>query len=238
MGKISLVDRVVNIHPKKPLGEEVLRFIHGVKIKSEMERVMKSKNIFIAIVFLFTIVFFQNKALAHCDTIDGPVVKAAKIALEKGDVTPVLKWIKKENEAEIRSAFGRTLLVRSKGREEKELADIYFFETLVRLHRAGEGEPYTGLKPAGTPIEPIVATADKSLEIGDLKELSHTLSETIEAGLAMRLKRALEAKSDADKNVDAGREYVEAYVAYVHYAEHVKKIAESGGHHGESTENH
>jgi hypothetical protein len=29
---------------------------------------------------------------AHCDTLDGPVVMTAKAALEKGDVTPVLKW--------------------------------------------------------------------------------------------------------------------------------------------------
>jgi hypothetical protein len=199
---------------------------------------MKSKRIFIAIVLPLTILLFQNIVLAHCDTMDGPVVKAAKVALENGDVTPVLKWIKKEYEDEIRSAFKKTLQVRSKGQEARELADMYFFETLVRLHRAGEGEPYTGLKPAGTPIEPIIANADKSLEIGDLKELSRFLAETIDAGLSNRFKRVLETKRGADKNVDAGREYVEAYVDYVHYAERLQEIAESTGHHDESAEKH
>ena len=34
-------------------------------------------------------------ARAHCDTLDGPVVTTAKAALEKGDVTPLLKWVRK-----------------------------------------------------------------------------------------------------------------------------------------------
>ena len=86
-------------------------------------------------------------AFAHCDTLDGPVVLDAKAALEKGDVTPVLKWVKKDNEKEIRKVFSHTLAVRKLNPEARELADHYFFETLVRVHRAGEGAPFTGLKP-------------------------------------------------------------------------------------------
>lgn len=78
---------------------------------------------------------------AHCDTLDGPVVQAAKKALEKGDITPVLKWVKKENEAEVRDTFQKTPTVRGKGPEAQELADRYFFESLVCIHRAGEGAP-------------------------------------------------------------------------------------------------
>ncbi|MDD5642387.1 MAG: DUF6448 family protein, partial [Syntrophales bacterium] len=82
---------------------------------------------------------------AHCDTVDGPVVAAARLALAKGEVTPVLKWVPKDDEGEIRAVFQKTLRVRTKGPEAKDLADRYFFETLVRMHRASEGEPYTGL---------------------------------------------------------------------------------------------
>ena len=85
---------------------------------------------------------------------DGPVVLTAKTALDHKDVTPVLKWIKKNDEAEIKAAFAKTLAVRTKGPEARELADQFFFETFVRIHRAGEGAPFTGLKPAGTPLAP------------------------------------------------------------------------------------
>jgi hypothetical protein len=199
---------------------------------------MKPKTTFIGIVVLSTILLFQNKVLAHCDTMDGPVVKAAKLALEKGDVAPVLKWIKKEYEDEVRSAFKKTLQVRTKGQEARELAEMYFFETLVRLHRASEGEPYTGLKPSGTPIEPPVVVADNALETGDVKELSKLLTTTIEEGLVLSFKRALEAKKEADKNVEAGRQFVEAYVEFVHYAEQLQQAAESNAHHNDSGEKH
>ncbi len=79
----------------------------------------------------------SKNAFAHCDTLDGSVVQTARIALEKGDVTPLLKWVHADDEKEIRVAFQKTLAVRAKGAAAKELADMYFFETLVRIHRAG-----------------------------------------------------------------------------------------------------
>jgi hypothetical protein len=38
------------------------------------------------------------KVFAHCDTLDGPVVAAARQALQQRDVTPVLKWVNAEME--------------------------------------------------------------------------------------------------------------------------------------------
>jgi hypothetical protein len=177
----------------------------------------------LVVVMIFTLTLTAG---AHCDTMDGPVVKSAKSALEKGDVTVVLKWIKKDYENEVRQAFQKTLEVRKGGNAARELADMYFFETVVRLHRAGEGEPYTGLKPSGTPIETPVVLADKALEAGDVKELTQHLTSALDEGIVTRFKHALEAKKEADKSVEAGREFVEAYVEFVHYAEQLFEAVE------------
>jgi hypothetical protein len=165
-------------------------------------------------------------AQAHCDTLDGPVVLTAMKALEKGDVTPILKWVKKENEAEIRALFKKTLAVRSKGPEAKELADRYFLETLVRLHRAGEGAPYTGLFPE--PVEPVIAEADKSLENGSVDHLVKLISEAVASGIRKRFTHTLEKKKHADESIDAGREFVEAYVDFTHYVERLYNDAKGG----------
>jgi hypothetical protein len=183
-----------------------------------------------AIIFLFS-----RTARAHCDTMDGPVVIAAKLALEKGEITPVLKWIKKEHEAEIQAAFKKALMVRNKGPEVKELADMYFFETVVRLHRAGEGEPYTGIKPAGTKLEPAIAAADKALESGSVEILVKMVADDIAKGMRERFEHAMTAKKDADKSVEAGGEFVAAYVEFMHYVERLHLDAASkAAHHGES----
>jgi len=170
----------------------------------------------------------------HCDTMDGPVVVDAQSALAKADVSGVLKWVKAEHEQEIRAAFKKTLAVRAKGSDARELADMYFFETLVRVHRAGEGAPYTGIKPAGTDPGPAVSAADKALKTGTVDELARRIGEHAEAGVRERFGRAIRAKQHANHNPEAGREFVEAYVVFVHYVKGLHNaIVGHGGHHPE-----
>lgn len=173
-----------------------------------------------------------NMVQAHCDTINGPVASVAKTALEKGDVTGVLKWVKKEHEAEVKAAFQKALAVRAKGSDIREMADRYFLETLVRLHRAGEGEPYTGIKDE--PVEPIVALADQALASGSADAMLKKITADVVKGTKERLNKALEAKKHADESVEAGREYVEAYVQYVHYVEGIHSAAVGAGAHPEN----
>ena len=191
---------------------------------------------FLHIAILFAA--FANNVFAHCDTLDGPVVQTARTALEKGDVTPVLKWVRVDDENEIRTAFQKTLAVRATGPEARELADTYFFETLVRIHRAGEGAHYTGLKP-GEAVDPAVALADKALEAGSVDKLVDVLTKAMAKGIHERFGRASETQKHADDSVAAGREFVEAYVIFTHYVEGLHTIIKTrGGHHGGEAGSH
>jgi hypothetical protein len=173
-------------------------------------------------------------ARAHCDTEDGPVVSDAKVALASGDVTPVLKWVRPVDESEVRAAFAGALAVRGKGDAARELADKWFFETLVRVHRAGEGAPYTGLKPAGTPVDPAVRLSDRALETGSVDSLVNGLTSHLIEGVRERFRKASELREHAGDSVEAGRAYVAAYVEFVHYAERLHQAVVTSAHaHGE-----
>lgn len=180
-------------------------------------------------------VFAPQTGHAHCDTLDGPVVVAARTALDKGDVTPVLKWVHKENEGEINKAFQRALGVRKLSPQAKELADMYFFETLVRIHRAGEGAPYTGLKPAGQ-VEPVIAAADNAIKNGSVDDLAKEVSALVISGIRQRFDRLMQTKKHKDETVALGREYVEAYVEFVHYVERLHNDASGSAAHHTDTE--
>lgn len=181
-------------------------------------------------IVLVVLLLAPNRAVAHCDGMDGPVVKAAQKALETGNVNLVLIWVQKKDEAEIRQAFERTLAVRKLGPEAKELADRYFFETLVRVHRAGEGAPYTGLKPAGRDLGPAIPAADKALGEGSIEPVVRLLTATMDEGVRQQFKRAL-ARKNFDKNdVAAGQEYVKAYVTFIHYVERLYEAARNPAH--------
>jgi hypothetical protein len=173
-----------------------------------------------------------GSALAHCDTLDGPVVNLARQALAKGDVNIVLPWVAAEKEGEIRKAFELAAAVRGKGEKERELADTYFFETLVRVHRAGEGAPYTGLKPAGLDLGPAIPAADKALETGNPAELMKLVNGKIHEGIHKYFVDAREKKEHAGHSVEAGRAYVQAYVPYVHFVERLYADATTPVAHG------
>jgi hypothetical protein len=173
----------------------------------------------------------------HCDTMDGPVVKNVRMALEKGDVRLILPWAPKEAEAEITSAFRSTLEARALGPAAARVADMWFFETVVRLHRAGEGAPYTGLKPAGLDWGPVVNRAEKAIETGDPTDVVRFVAHEVEHAMKERFDRAMALKAHAHHGVDAEREYVHAMLGFVLSSHHLWAGLKADVH-GEGDEGH
>lgn len=181
-------------------------------------------------VLLTALLFTPNIAFAHCDGMDGPVVKAAQKALGTGNVSLVLIWVQEKDAPELRRAFDETLAVRKLSPQAGELADRYFFETLVRLHRAGEGAPYTGLKPAGRDLGPAIPAADRALEEGSIEPVVKLLTAAVDEGVRQQFKQALAKKSFNKKDIAAGQEYVRAYVTFIHYVERLYEAAKRPAH--------
>jgi Family of unknown function (DUF6448) len=192
----------------------------------------------VAAVVIILVLATAGNALAHCDTLDGPVVNLARHALAKGDVKIILPWVAADKEVEIKKAFDLTMAVRGKGEKERELADMYFFETLVRVHREGEGAPYTGLKPAGLDLGPAIPAADKALESGNPGPLLNLINEKIHQGIHKYYMEAKEKKAHAGESVEAGRAYVAAYVPYLHFVERLYLDASTPITHGEEEGTH
>jgi hypothetical protein len=176
---------------------------------------------------LLFILFGTRPVLAHCDTVNGPVVTAARTALTSGDIVPLLRWVSAGDEAELRAAYAETMAVRQLNARSRALADRYFFETTVRLHRKAEGEPFTGIHPAEE-AEPIIVSADAALAKGSSRDLESNVVDPLLHEMRARFDAVMETKKHADESVAAGREYVAAYVSFIHYVEsiHTAVVAE------------
>jgi hypothetical protein len=149
-------------------------------------------------------------ASAHCDRMDGPVVKAAQQALRTGEVERALIWVRAQDEPEVKAAFQKA--ARDRGQERA------FFETVVRLHRAGEGAPFEGLKPAGGELSPGIAAADRAVDTGSPDAVVEVLRQEVSRRLDA-LKRA------------TGREYVREYVEFVHWVEQATQLKPAAHEH-------
>jgi hypothetical protein len=146
----------------------------------------------------------------HCDSLDGPVVTAARQALLQADVDLILPYVHADGEAEVRDAFDLALKARALGPEAEDVADRWFFETAVRVHRAGEGAPFTGLKPAGLDVGPVIPAAERALETGSTDELVAVLCSGVRAEVERRHRHAMALAQHASDSVPEARAYVEA----------------------------
>lgn len=183
---------------------------------------------------LSVVVLRPVRAGAHCDTMDGPAVRDGRRALETGNPGHALKWVGPEQENELREIFALARKARGQGEEAREVADRWFLENLVRTHRAGEGAPYTGLRPSGAPVEEKVVAADRCVDTGTLEPLAGLVPTGLVPELERRLAAVLERKAYDVDDLEAGRAYVEAYVSFFTLAEG----GEHEDHHGHTAHRH
>lgn len=174
----------------------------------------------------------------HCDSMDGPVVTAARKALDVRDADVVLPYVRKDGENEVREAFDAVLGIRDQGPVVREVADLHFFETVVRVHRAGEGAPYTGLKPAGLDHGPVIPVAERAIEAGSPEELVALVTGRVEDELRERFGRVMELKASADGDIDANRAYVEAMLDLQVWSHGLYQAAKASAHEHEHAHAH
>ena len=188
-----------------------------------------------AAVVLTGLLLGTQGAQAHCDAIDGPVAGAAQAALDSGNVNLALPYAPATAEAEIIAAFDAAQKVRTLGPDAQALADLSFIETTVRLHRAGEGAAYTGLKPAGLDFGPAIPAADAAIASGDVTAVVALLTEHMQHGLEVKFEHALEAQKATLQpataaEVPAARERASAELGFVGYVEGLRAAVEGAGH--------
>lgn len=150
----------------------------------------------------------------HCDAVDGPVVKACMKALDAQDVEIALAFVDEASEAEVRTIFEEVSEIRTLRATVREIADRLFAETVVRLHRASEGAPFTGLKPAGLDHGPVIPVAERAIETGSAEELIHELTHEVEVEVKARLDGVLALQARAHEGLRATREYTSAMLAF------------------------
>jgi hypothetical protein len=166
----------------------------------------------------------------HCDSLDGPVVTAARRALEAGDVDLVLPFVPADDEDEVRRMFAATSTVRPLGEDARTVADLLFFETVVRLHRAGEGAPFTGLRPAGLDVGPVTPRAEQAVATGSATALTDYLVEALRHQLEHRLEVVSSLAATKDRSVTEARSWVEAALGFEVYSHHLLGAIEAPVH--------
>ncbi len=195
---------------------------------------VKSLALVFALAFGAAALLAPSPAQAHCDSVNGPVVNAAKEALAQGDVRPALAYVQPDATAELTAAFNQALEVRKLGGSAGQLAETYFFETAVRLHRVGEGASYTGLKYESD-FGPALTAAEDALETNSVKDVNKLLQGALADGVAAKFQTVQEARENAARlgTVESDRERAEAELLFEKYVLGVYEAATGTAVHAE-----
>lgn len=195
-----------------------------------IDRLIKYRLVTMAIC-IAAMVLGSGSVWAHCDKENGPVAEAAREALRTGEFSLIQIWVGEPQEEELRARFDDCVAVREQGGRARELADRYFVETAIRLHRTAEDMPFTGVKAAG-PVAPDIAAAERALESGQMADVTEVLTEALNHEMRVWFEKAREARQDREQSVEAGREWVDAYVKYVVFVHGLYGVIQSGPEHG------
>lgn len=188
------------------------------------------KNTLVVVITSILLLFSYATASAHCDSYDGPVIMDAYKALDNNNVKLILKWIPAEQEKEITSLFNKTYALKNQDKEVYEIVQKHFFETLVRLHREGEGAPYTGLKPAGS-TKQIIQMTDNALKDDNIEGFIIQLDNHLNKVVREKYQKVVELQKVKDNSIVEGRAFVAAYVDYTHTIEAIHHFIENGANH-------
>lgn len=191
---------------------------------------MRRTKFLVGPLFAAALLLAGSGAKAHCDSVDGPVAQAVGKALESGNIYLVLPYAPASAEAELKEAFAAARKVRDLGADARALADRSFLETAIRLHRAGEGAEYTGVKPAGIDYGPMIPAAERAIETGELQPVSAVLAEATEHTLGEKLAHVRDLQKTSkeptgEAGVAAARARISAELEFITFAESMRQAA-------------
>ena len=208
---------------RQQLKSITIKTLNIMKLKKRLSQISFSKAKMFAFTLFAIILLSTQSAFAHCDSYDGPVIKDALKALEQQNVELVLKWVEPKYDEIITDKFNQTLKLKGNDEEINKILETHFLETLVRLHREGEGATFTGLKPVNS-MTPMVEMADNSLEKNDIDYVVNAVNSHLGEVLKERFAKTMELSKTKSNSVEQGRAYVEAYVEYTHTLEALEQI--------------
>lgn len=170
----------------------------------------------------------------HCDSLNRPVVTAARRALEASDADVILPFVPADGAAEVRDAFDRTLGHRARRPKRWPTAGSSKLPSGCTV--PAKARPFTGLKPAGLDVGPVIPAAERALDSGSPDELIDVLCVSVRDQVTQRHHHAMAFKTHAGEGVESAREYVEATLGLEVWAHSVYKQvladphAQLGGH--------
>ena len=145
---------------------------------------------------------------------NGPVRKAAEMALVTGDADYVLLWVLKESENTLKNLLEKTCCERNSQKYVQNNSPDWYFETVNRLFERSWKTDFSGRDSGGFDENPIVRMVQRAIESGEINELCRIVPQPERDDLMQRFIDLIHKRNYDLHNLAAGRAYVSAFLDF------------------------
>lgn len=146
---------------------------------------------------------------------NGPVMRAAKMALETGNVDYILIWVPEESANTLKNLLEKTCCERTTRRKARNHSVEWYMQTINRLHSEYFRPHDLNISTKTAEERRTILQVEKACETGNFDEIATVMQVTSDEEIRRRFNEVLD-KSDYDvDNIAAGRAYVSAFTDFI-----------------------
>lgn len=153
----------------------------------------------------------------HHNQLNAQVIKAAKMALDSGNVNYILIWVPEESENKLKNLLEKTCCESSTRDNIQNRAVDWYFKTVNRLHYASGWTSCPGMKSESIDENPIVLKVERAIETGNINEIFGVIPDTPTGDVRRRFCDVMNKKNYNVNNIAAGRDYVSSFIDLIVY---------------------
>jgi hypothetical protein len=153
---------------------------------------------------------------------DGPVISAAKRALETGNAHYILIWIPEESENTVKNLLEKAYCERYTQKNAYNHIVDWYFETINHLHSVHYG-PYNLTISTKAPEEKtIIFLVERTCESGNFEEITTVIQDTPSGEMRQRFNDVMKKRNYGVENIAAGRVYVSAFTDFIAFVNNLR----------------
>lgn len=154
--------------------------------------------------------------MTECTNVpEGPVMHAAKMAIETGNPKYIQVWIPEESENTLKNLLEKVCCERTLQNDPNNPAAAWYFSTVRRLHAAHYGPQNLDISLKTPEEKRIILIAEKACEGGNFDEITTVVRNASWGEMRQCFHDLMKLRNYDVEDTAAGRAFVWAFAAFV-----------------------
>lgn len=156
------------------------------------------------------------------DSHNGPMMIAAKRALETGKAHHILIWIPEKSENTLKNLLEKVCCKRRIQADGHDRIVDWYFETISRFHSGYYGPHNLNISTKTPEEKSIIFLVESACESGNFEEITTVIRDTPTGEMRQRFDDVMKKRNYCEENIAAGRVYVSVFTYFIAFVNNLR----------------